>query len=86
VIALAIAVLLAPVTVMPLALLTATYGLFLAAAAVPVAMRQGPGVAIALMAALPAMHFAYGLGFLRGAWQFAILKRAPATASPRLSR
>jgi glycosyltransferase involved in cell wall biosynthesis len=86
VIALVMALLLAPLTTVPLALIAITYGLFLAVAAVPVALRQGPGVALALMAALPAMHFAYGLGFLRGAWQFAILKRAPAIASPRLSR
>ena len=83
---LAITALLTPLTLVPFALLASAYGLFLAVATVPVALRHGPGVALALMAALPAMHFAYGLGFLRGAWQFAILKRAPATASPRLSR
>jgi hypothetical protein len=79
-------VLLAPVSLAPLALVLGAYTLFLAGAALPIALRRGPAVAVAFAAALPTMHFAYGLGFLRGALQFAILHRAPAAAAPRLSR
>ncbi len=46
--------------------------------------RQSVGAAF--LAVLPTMHLAYGVGFLRGTLQFAILKRAPAAAAPKLSR
>ena len=78
--------LLAPVTIVPLGVVLGAYGLFVLGASLPIAVRQGPAVALAFAAALPTMHIAYGLGFLRGALQFAILNRAPAAAAPKLSR
>ena len=62
------------------------YAAFVVAAALPIALRRGLAIALAFTAALPTMHVAYGLGFLRGVWHFAILKRAPDAITPQLSR
>jgi len=69
-----------------LELVVGSYLIVLMAAGLPAAWRFRPGVGLAVMAALPVMHFAYGLGFLRGVVHFAILKRAPESAVPALSR
>lgn len=62
------------------------YALFLLVAAVRTARTHGLRVGAAFAAALVTMHIAYGVGFLRGALRFAILRRAPAPAAPELSR
>ena len=67
-------------------LVLGAYALVVLAAALPALWRHGPGVALALAAALPVMHLTYGVGFLRGVVHFAILKRAPESAVPALSR
>lgn len=67
-------------------LVVGAYALVVLAAALPAALRHGPGVGVALAAALPTMHLSYGVGFLRGVVHFAILKRGPESAVPALSR
>ncbi|HUO52535.1 MAG TPA: glycosyltransferase, partial [Gemmatimonadaceae bacterium] len=69
-----------------LAAVLAAYLLFVTAAAIPAVAKHGVAVALALAAAIVTMHLSYGAGFLRGAWRFAILRRAPAPAAPKLSR
>ena len=64
------------------AALLAAYGLALLAVSVPVATRHGPRVAIELCAAIPVLHFSYGLGFLVGAVDFLLLRRRGARGAP----
>jgi hypothetical protein len=81
--------LLAPFTVLGAAVLWVVggaYVLFILWAVLPVAAHRGLSIGFAFAAALPTMHTAYGLGFLHGALRFAILKRAPASGAPELSR
>jgi glycosyltransferase involved in cell wall biosynthesis len=83
---LAIGAALLPLSALPAAMVVGAYTLFVAAAALKVALRRGLPVGIAFAAVVPTMHLAYGLGFLRGIVEFAILNRAPAAAAPKLSR
>jgi len=69
-----------------LELMLGGYLLVLLAAAIPALWRHRAGVGVAVLAALPVMHFSYGLGFLRGVVDFAILRRGPKSAVPALSR
>jgi glycosyltransferase involved in cell wall biosynthesis len=60
-----------------------TLGGYLAAdlvAAAPIARRAGPRVGLALSAIFPVLHFAYGLGYLLGVFEFLIRGNRP---SPR---
>lgn len=89
VLSLAAGALLAPFTVLGAALLwlvAGFYALFVLWAVLPVTAQRGLATGLAFAGALPTMHFAYGAGFLHGALRFAILKRAPAAAAPKLSR
>ena len=89
VLALILGVLLAPFSRIGLSVLEfsgGAYCLFIAAAAITAGVRRGAAVGLAFAAALPTMHFAYGIGFLRGVWHFAILMRAPDAITPQLSR
>ena len=63
-----------------------SYALLVLGAAAPVLLRHGPAVAAWFAAALPVMHFSYGIAFLRGVLQFAILRRVPEPTAPDLSR
>lgn len=74
--------LLVPATAPLLAALAASYALLLLAAALPAARRHGVRVAIALCAAIPVLHFSYGLGFVRGAFDFLILRRKSVRGAP----
>lgn len=58
-----------------------SYAAVALACAVPVVRRAGLRCALALLATFPTLHIAYGIGFLRGAWD-AVLgrRRAPADA------
>ena len=69
-----------------LSVVAGAYAVFLLVASLRVARTHGMRVAAAFAAALVTMHIAYGVGFLRGTWRFAILRRAPAPAAPELSR
>jgi hypothetical protein len=79
-------VLFLPLSARPLSAVLIAYAFFVAGAALPTAMLSGAKVGAAFLAVLPTMHLSYGLGFLRGTLDFAILKRAPAAAAPKLSR
>jgi hypothetical protein len=59
-----------------LGLMGGLYALAVAAVAAAQALgrRAPPRVAVALVATFPAVHFGYGLGFLRGAWNL-LLRR-----------
>lgn len=65
-----------------LASLVALYLVGLLAIALPVAGRQGPRVALALGAAIPVLHFSYGLGFLSGVVDFLLLRRKSVRGAP----
>jgi glycosyltransferase involved in cell wall biosynthesis len=86
VLGLAVGALLLPLSARPLSVVLIAYAFFVAGAALPTAMLSGAKVGAAFLAVLPTMHLSYGLGFLRGTLDFAILKRAPAAAAPKLSR
>ena len=86
VVGLLLGTLLAPLSTGLLRVVAIAYAFFVVGAAVPTAWISGPSVGAAFLAVLPTMHLAYGVGFLRGTLQFAILKRAPAAAAPKLSR
>ena len=89
VVALVLGALLAPLSwwgVVILTFVAGAYALFVVGAAVRVAASHGVRVGAGFAAAIVTMHFAYGVGFLRGTWRFAILRRAPAPAAPSLSR
>jgi glycosyltransferase involved in cell wall biosynthesis len=73
---------LVPIGIWLLAALVGTYGLVLLAAAANVARRHGPRVASAFCAAIPVLHFSYGLGFLRGALDFLVLRRKSVRGVP----
>ena len=86
VLGLGLGALLLPLSARPLSVVVIAYAMFVAGAAVPTAILSGAPVGAAFLAVLPTMHLSYGLGFLRGTLHFAILKRAPAAAAPKLSR
>ncbi len=86
VLGLLVGALLAPLSTVLLRVVVIAYACFVVGAALPTAWISGASVGAAFLAVLPTMHLAYGLGFLRGTLQFAILKRAPAAAAPQLSR
>ncbi len=45
--------------------------------AVQAGRRQGPAVVACLALVFPAMHFSYGLGFLKGVWDFLLFRKKP---------
>ena len=55
--------------------LVGSYLLAIAGVASMVLMKQGPACASWLFAVFPAMHFAYGVGFLKGAIRFLLFRR-----------
>ncbi len=58
-----------------LAALAGCYLLAVAGAAAGVARRHGPRCGLAMFRVFPAMHFAYGLGYLRGILNFVIRRK-----------
>jgi hypothetical protein len=86
VLALVTGVALLPFSVWPLLICTTTYVLFVLGAAIPIAVTSGPSVGVAFAAALVVMHGGYGIGFLRGVVQFAILRRHEPAPAASLSR
>jgi hypothetical protein len=55
--------------------LAGTYVLAVAAGVVSVTRQHGLRAALWLFAVLPAIHFSYGLGYLRGIAEFLVLRR-----------
>lgn len=72
---------------LPLALLLICYGAVVLLVAIRAAPRVGVAPAALLIAAIPVIHLAYGSGWLRGAWDFLVLRRAaPASDQLRVTR
>ena len=69
-----------PVARLLLGLVTAAYGGVVLAVCGTAARRNGLPVGFALAAAFVVVHFAYGLGFLRGVLDFFLFRRRPADA------
>jgi glycosyltransferase involved in cell wall biosynthesis len=70
-----------------LAALSGVYALAALAAAAAVARPwREPAAWLGIAAATTTMHFGYGLGFARGLWDFAILRRGAVAAATRLTR
>lgn len=65
-----------------LALLLVPYVAALLAVGASAIPRHGVRVALALCAAIPVLHFSYGLGFLKGALDFVILRRKGVRGAP----
>jgi len=55
-------------------------------ASVEIASRRGLTLFLVLPAVVACYHFAYGYGFLRGIWDFIILRRTPMGAMSTLTR
>ncbi len=55
-------------------------------ASVEIASRRGLTLLLVLPAVVACYHFAYGYGFLRGIWDFIILRRTPMGAMSTLTR
>lgn len=69
------------------AALAAVYtGAALAAAAALARPWREPRAWAGIAWAFACMHFGYGLGFARGLWDFALVRRAPGAAATRLTR
>lgn len=60
-----------------LAGLVGVYLLAALVASATVAPARGVGVSLALLAVFPVIHFAYGVGYLRGTLRFIVLERPP---------
>jgi glycosyltransferase involved in cell wall biosynthesis len=76
---------LAPFTLWGAVLLAVVAGSYLLAvlgAVAPVAARRGVRIAAALAASFPVLHLSYGIGFLRGVWEFWLLRRRSVRGSP----
>jgi glycosyltransferase involved in cell wall biosynthesis len=58
------------------AMLAGSYLLAIAACAAAAGRKHGLAVAAALTAVFPALHFSYGLGYLRGGIEFLLLRRS----------
>ena len=71
-----------PRTAPALALIAATYLAAVSGLALPVAVRHGWRVALAFCAAIPVLHLSYGVGFLKGAVDFLILRRKSVRGAP----
>jgi len=56
------------------------------AASVATAKRSGLTLCLVLPAVFACYHFGYGYGFLRGIWDFIILRRTPGGAMSTLTR
>ncbi|HEY9427146.1 MAG TPA: glycosyltransferase family 2 protein [Gemmatimonadaceae bacterium] len=65
-----------------LAIIVGAYLAGVVAIALPVALRHGLGVALALSAAIPVLHVSYGTGFLKGVMDFLILRRKSVRGAP----
>jgi hypothetical protein len=61
---------------MLLAAVLGAYVLAVAGVALASLPKHGPACSLALFAAFPTMHLAYGLGFLKGIFDFLILRRS----------
>jgi len=68
-----------------LALVT-TYWLCNVAASLPTAARNGPALFPFLPLVFAMYHFGYGFGFLRGIWDFVVLRRRPSRSYSKLTR
>ncbi len=67
----------------PVALaLVAVYAFAVLSISIPIAARHGPRVALSFCAAIFALHFSYGLGFLKGAVDFLIFRRRTVRGAP----
>jgi succinoglycan biosynthesis protein ExoA len=66
--------------------LVATYSLCNLTASLLTAGRNGPVLFPLLPLVFATYHFGYGYGFLRGLWDFVILRRGPARAYTKLTR
>lgn len=73
---------LVPAGVWLLAVLVVAYLLAVLLVAARVAMRHGLAVALAFCAAIPVLHFSYGIGFLKGILDFLILRRKSVRGAP----
>lgn len=70
-----------------LAVLAASYAAAsLASAAASMRPWADPLQWLGIAAATTCMHFGYGLGFARGLWDFAVVRRGPVAAATRLTR
>lgn len=77
-----IAAIVLPKSSLALALIVAAYLVAIAAIAIPVAARHGARVALAFCTAIPVLHLSYGLGFLKGAMDFLVLRRKAVRGAP----
>jgi glycosyltransferase involved in cell wall biosynthesis len=78
VLSLIVAILAAPwsrLGLVALAVIAGSYLLAITAVAVKAARKSGWAAAAALFAVFPALHFSYGLGYLRGVMEFLVLRR-----------
>ncbi len=66
--------------------LLSAYGLFVLLCSAPAVRSHGFRCAFALMAVFPILHFSYGIGFLRGAFDHLVMKTVPRQSAITLSR
>jgi hypothetical protein len=78
----ALLALIVPAAAPLLALLLTPYVLALLVVGVSAVPRHGVRAALALCAAIPVLHFSYGLGFLQGTLDFLVLRRKGARGAP----
>lgn len=64
-----------PAGVVLLAAILTAYGATIAAVSLALAVRRRAGWPLATAMVFPVLHVAYGLGFLKGAWDFFVLKK-----------
>ncbi len=69
-----------------LGVLATAYGIGVVASVVPAALRHGLRIGVALCFVFPVIHFGYGVGFLKGALDFILLRRGATQLRSRPSR